>query len=55
MADQLRLSKQMGMLGLSEKEIALGLGTIIARAVFPASERATHSWLIHNSGLQRTH
>jgi transposase len=51
MIDQLQLSKQMGALGLSEKEIALGLGTIIARAVFPASERATHAWLVHNSGL----
>lgn len=51
MVEQLHLSKQMGTLGLSRKEIALGLGTIIARAAFPASERATHTWLVHNSGL----
>ncbi len=51
MVDQLQLSKQMAGLGLSQKEIALALGTIISRAVFPASEGATHKWLIHYSGL----
>ena len=35
----------------SKKEVALSLGTVIARAVFPASERATHAWLVQNSGL----
>lgn len=51
MTDQLQLSKKLSSMGLSEKEVALGLGTIIARAIFPASERATHSWLVQNSGL----
>ena len=51
MADKLQLPKKMRALGLSEKEIALGLGTIIARAASPASERATHMWLAQNSGL----
>jgi transposase len=48
---QLELPKKLKNLGLSEKEIALSLGTIIARAVFPASERATHEWLTKRSGL----
>jgi len=51
MTEQLQLAKKLRSLGLSEKEVALGLGTIIARAVFPASERATHVWLVQNSGL----
>jgi len=62
-ANQLDLSKKLKQLGLSDKEIALGLGNIIGRAVFPASERATHGWLCQRSGLgelldfdfQRTH
>ena len=51
MANQLELSKKFKEIGLSEKEIALSLGTIIARAVAPASERATHSWLFQKSGI----
>lgn len=51
MANQLDLSKKLKQLGLSDKEIALGLGNIIGRAVFPASERATHAWLCQRSGL----
>lgn len=51
MANQLDLSKKLRELGLSEKEVALSLGTIIARAVHPASERATHSWLTQQSGM----
>jgi transposase len=50
-ARQLRLPQKLKQLGLSDKEIALGLGTIIGRAVFPASERATHEWLCRRSGL----
>lgn len=51
MANQLDLRKKFKEIGLSEKETALSLGTIIARAVAPASERATHSWLLQKSGL----
>ena len=51
MANQLDLSKKLKQLGLSDKEVALGLGNIIGRAVFPASERATHTWLCQRSGL----
>jgi hypothetical protein len=51
MVNQLDLPKKFKEIGLSEKEIALSLGTIIARAVSPASERATHSWLLQKSGL----
>jgi transposase len=52
MANQLELPSKLKELGLSEKEIALSLGTIIARAVAPASERATYSWLTQHSGLE---
>ena len=51
MAEQLQLASKLKALGLSAKEAALGIGTIIARAVFPASERATHFWLVQKSGL----
>ena len=50
-ASQLQLSKKLRELGLSEKEVALSLGSIIGRAVFPASERATYEWLTQRSGL----
>lgn len=50
-ASQLQLAKKLCELGFSEREIALSLGTIIGRAVFPASERATHEWLSKRSGL----
>lgn len=51
MANQLDLCKKLKELGLSDKEVALGLGNIIGRAIFPASERATHAWLCQRSGL----
>ncbi len=51
MANQLDLRKKFKEIGLSDKEIALSLGTIIARAVAPASERSTHPWLLQKSGL----
>ena len=51
MANQLELPNKLKELGLSKKEIALALGTIIARAVAPSSERATHLWLTQHSGL----
>ena len=50
-ASELQLQKKLRLLGLSEKEIALSLGTIIGRAAFPASERATRKWLTQRSGL----
>lgn len=51
LSSQLGLREKLQELGFSEKEVALSLGTIIGRAIFPASERATHEWLIHRSGL----
>jgi transposase len=48
---QLHLQQKLRDLGFSQKEIALSLGTIIARAVFPKSERATYEWLKVSSGL----
>jgi len=48
---QLRLTQCLKSLGLSAKDTALALGLIIGRAVFPASERATHQWLCTTSGL----
>ena len=51
MASELHLFQHLKQIGLSQLEIALSLSTIIARAVFPASERATFSWLQNQSGL----
>lgn len=51
LVSQLGLQKKLKDLGFSEEEVALSLGTIIGRAVFPASERATYEWLVHRSGL----
>lgn len=51
MANQLQIPEALKEAGFSKKEIALSLGTIIARAVAPASERATRSWLLQSSGL----
>jgi len=51
MANQLDLSKELKELGLSETDISLALGSIIARAVFPDSERSTYNWLCNDSGL----
>jgi transposase len=51
MANQLELPKQLRELGLSKTDVSIALGSIIARAVFPDSERSTYSWLCNNSGL----
>lgn len=51
MAHQLKLPDQLTQLGLSETERVVALGTIIARAVNPDSERSTYAWLCHESGL----
>lgn len=48
---ELRLPEYLKQIGFSPSSIALSLGTIIARAVFPASERASFSWLRNQSGL----
>lgn len=51
MAYQLKLPEQFAKLGLSKKEQAIALGSIVARAVNPDSERSTHIWLSEESGL----
>lgn len=51
MANQLELSKELQSLGLSKTDVSIALGSIIARAVFPYSERSTYAWLCNNSGL----
>ncbi len=50
-ATQLQIPKKLREMGFSEREASLALGTIIGRATFPASERATHAWLEESSGL----
>jgi transposase len=50
-AKELDLPKKLQKLGLSEKQVSLALGSVIGRAIFPASERATHKWLQERSGL----
>ena len=51
MANQLELPKQLKELGLSKTDVSIALGSIIARAVFPDSERSTYKWLCNESGL----
>jgi transposase len=51
MANQLELPKQLKELGLSTTDTSIALGTIIARAVHPDSERSTYAWLCNDSGL----
>ena len=51
MVSQLQIQHKLRDLGLSEKEVALSLGSLIGRAAFPASERVTHAWLCSRSGL----
>lgn len=51
MANQLELPKQLKKLGLSATDASIALGSIIARAVYPDSERSTYAWLCNNSGL----
>lgn len=51
MAHQLKLPEQLAKLGLSKTERAIALGSIIARAANPDSERSTYAWLCHESGL----
>jgi transposase len=50
-AKRLKLPEKLKELGFSQKEISVALGSMIARATFPSSERATHSRLIGQSGL----
>lgn len=50
-AKQLKLPEKLEELEFSQKQISVALGSIIARATFPASERSTHSRLISQSGL----
>jgi transposase len=51
MAEQLQLPKQLKDLGFSKTDIAIALGSIIARASSPDSERGTYSWLCNESGV----
>lgn len=51
MANQLELPGKLQEVGLSKTDISIALGSIIARAVHPDSERATHTWLCDSSGL----
>ena len=50
-AKQLKFPEILSQAGFSKNQIAIALGSIIARATFPASERATHSRLINQSAL----
>jgi len=48
---QLGLDKKLKELGFNQHQLGASLGNIIARMAFPASERASHHWLQHRSGL----
>lgn len=49
---QLQLPRKLKDLGFSATEVAIAVGSIIARAVHPDSERATYTWLCKASGLE---
>lgn len=51
MASQLELPKQLQKFGFSQTDSSIALASIIARAVYPDSERSTYAWLCTNSGL----
>jgi transposase len=51
MANQLELPKELKKIGLSVTEVSTALGSIIARAANPKSERSTYTWLSNKSGL----
>jgi transposase len=51
MAHQLKLPEKLQEVGLSKTDVAVALGSIIARAASPNSERSTYHWLRHHSGL----
>lgn len=51
MANQLELPQQLQELGLSKTDVSIALGSIIARAVFPESERSTYKWLCNDTGV----
>jgi transposase len=51
MANQLEIPDKLHELGLSKTDVSIALGSIIARAVFPDSERSTYTWLCNDSGL----
>jgi transposase len=51
MVHQLELTEQLKNLGFSKTEIALAIGTVIARALHPSSEREAYRWLCKSSGL----
>jgi len=47
----LELDKKFAALGFNGPQAALAIGTVVARACHPASERETHRWLRDQSGL----
>jgi len=47
----LGLDTKLAELGFTRPQVALAIGTIVARACHPASERDTHRWLQDQSGL----
>jgi transposase len=51
MANQLELPSKLQEVGLSKTDVSIALGSIIARAVSPDSERSTYNWLCNDSGL----
>lgn len=51
MANQLKLPSKLLELGLSKTDVAIALGSVVARAVSPNSERSTYTWLCNKSGV----
>lgn len=48
---QIKLDRQLEVMGFNKRQIACAMGTIIGRMIHPGSELCTHSWLQRQSGL----
>ncbi len=48
---KLQLDKKLYDIGLTKKQVEIAIGVIIGRLIKPGSDRSTHNWLLHQSGL----
>jgi len=48
---QLRLDELLRNIGFSSRQVEIATSVIIGRLVYPSSERGTHHWLKHQTGL----
>jgi transposase len=48
---ELGIEQKLFDIGLTDRQVKIAIGVIVARLVRPASERATHNWLQTQSGI----